>query len=425
MRISSYAIRATQYEMKNTYTFKIATIGALYFFFGFVTWANSILVPYLKIACELSNFQSYLVTFAFYVAYFVMAIPSSIILNKTGYKNGIVLGLLTCAIGAALFIPAASSRVYWLFLIALYVVGTGLAVLQTAANPYITLLGSPEGAASRINIMGVASSVAGMIAPLIFGSIALKNADNLQLEIAQLTGIAKDTLLNSLSERVITPYTILTAVLILLALMIYYSGLPEIEQKEIEESDEKHSFWKHTHLVLGVLAIFAYVGIEVLSIDSLVNYAAYQGIKLEEAKQFPAYCVGAMLIGRFLGIFVMGKKLSSQTALAFTSVAGIILVVAAIMLNGLASIWCIVLLGFFHSIMWSAIFPLAIAGLGDYTKRASSYLIMAIVGGALIPPIYGKTADLLGNNLQISYLIMIPFYLFLFYYGWKGYVVRK
>jgi len=390
-----------------------------------VTWANSILVPYLKIACELSNFQSYLVTFAFYVAYFVMAIPSSIILNKTGYKNGIVLGLLTCAIGAALFIPAASFRVYWLFLIALYVVGTGLAVLQTAANPYITLLGSPEGAASRINIMGVASSVAGMSAPHIFGSIMLENADEIQNQAVQLTGTLKIALLDDLSQRVIIPYTILAIVLLILTTMIYFSGLPDIEKENKTDLVNKQDFWKHKHLVLGVIAIFCYVGLEVLSIDSLVNYAASQGVKLENAKEFPRNCILAMLIGRFLGIFVMGKKLSSQNALAFTSIAGIVLVVAAIMLNGLASIWCIVLLGFFHSIMWSAIFPLAIAELGDYTKRASSYLIMAIVGGALIPPLYGKTADLLSNNLQISYLIMIPFYLFLFYYGWKGYVVKK
>ncbi len=411
--------------MRNSYAFKIATIGALYFFFGFVTWANSILVPYLKIACELSNFQSYLVTFAFYVAYFVMAIPSAYILNWSGYKNGIVLGLLTCAVGALLFIPAASFRVYWLFLIALYVVGTGLAVLQTAANPYITLLGSPEGAASRINIMGVASSVAGIIAPIIFGSIALKNADELQKQVLVLTGEAKESLLNGLSERVILPYAILTGVLIVLALMIYFSGLPEIEKQSEVDSNEKHDFWSHTHLVLGVGSIFAYVGIEVLAIDSLVGYAASQGYSLEAAKQFPSYAVGAMLIGRFLGIFVMGKKVTSQNALAFNSLAGIVLVVAAIVFSGTISIWCIVLLSFFHSVMWSAIFPLAIADLGAYTKKASSYLIMAIVGGALIPPLYGIIADKLHNNLQMSYLIMIPFYLFLFYYGWKGYVVKK
>ncbi|MBC7389571.1 MAG: sugar MFS transporter [Opitutaceae bacterium] len=409
--------------MNKQYTFQIATIGALFFFFGFVTWNNSILVPYLKIACELSNFQSYLVTFAFYVAYFVMAIPSSIILKATGYKNGIVLGLLVCAIGTLLFIPAAMNRFYIMFLSALYILGTGLAILQTAANPYITLLGPPEGASSRINIMGTCSSIAGMAAPLIFGSIALKNADNLQKQASELSGPLKDALLNSLSERVIAPYAILSLILVLLAMMIWFSKLPEIEKETETKVDPSDNLWKHKHLVLGVIAIFAYVGVEVLSIDSLVSYAAYQGYSLENAKNFPSYCVGAMFIGRFLGIFLMGKKISSQNALAFNSLVAILLVLTALFTKGDISIGCIVLLGLCHSIMWSSIFPLAIADLGLYTKRGSSFLIMAIVGGALIPPLYGKVADMLDNDLRASYFIMLPFYLFLLYYGFSGYKV--
>lgn len=406
--------------MNRSYTFQIATIGALFFFWGFVTWGNSILVPYLKIACELNNFQSYLVTFAFYAAYFVMAMPSSVLLNKVGYKNGIVLGLFTCAIGTLLFVPAATNRLYFLFLLALYVLGTGLAVLQTAANPYISLLGPPEGASSRINIMGTCNSIAGMSAPLVFGFIALKDADNVKQQAETLSGPLKDALLNSLSERVIVPYVVLTLILIGLAVFIYRSNLPEIEKESETDVVESHQFFSHPHLVLGVLAIFSYVGVEVLSIDSLVNYANFNGYALEDAKQFPAYCISAMFIGRFAGIFVMGKHLKSQTALTFASLACLLLVFVALAVKGDISIYSIVALGLFHSIMWSAIFPLAIKGLGAYTKTASSYLIMAIVGGAIIPPLYGKVADHLNNDLQKSYFVMLPFYLFLMYYGWKG-----
>lgn len=409
--------------MRSSYPIQITIIGALFFFFGFVTWANSILIPYLQIACELTNFQSYFVTFAFYVAYFVMAIPSSYILQWIGYKNGIVIGLLICATGTLLFIPAALNRYYLLFLIALYVVGTGLALLQTAANPYITLIGNPEGASSRINVMGTCNSVAGMLAPLIFGSIALKNAENLKKQAHELGGPLKEALLDSLSHRVLEPYAVLTLILVVLAILIKYSPLPEIEHPTA--AADKGSIWEHKHLVWGILSIFSYVGVEVLAIDSLVNFASTQGFNLEEAKQFPSYCIGLMLIGRIAGIFVLGKYIKAQDALAFNTLTSIGFVIASQLLSGLPAVICIILLGLWHSIMWSAIFPLAIDRLGNFTKRGSSYLIMAIVGGAIIPPLYGKIADLLHNDLKTSYLIMLPFYGILLYFGTKGYKIKK
>lgn len=409
--------------MRNTYPIQITIIGALFFFFGFVTWTNSILIPYLKIACELDNFQSYLVTFAFYVAYFVMAIPSSHILHRIGYKNGIVLGLLVCATGTMLFIPAALQRHYLFFLVALYVLGTGLALLQTAANPYITLIGTSEGASSRINIMGTCNSVAGMTAPFLFGSIILNNADNLKEQAQELGGPLKEALLDSLSHRVMEPYGLLTLILVALALMIKYSPLPEVDTPT-DTTSSQGSIWKHTHLVWGIVALFSYVGVEVLAVDSLVGFANSQGYTLEMAKLFPAYCLGTMLLGRFLGIFLLGRFVKPQDALAFNSLIALGLIIAVQLLNGFPALGCIVLLGLCHSIMWSAIFPLAIDGLGPYTKRASSYLIMAIVGGAIVPPLYGKMADILGDDLKTSYLIMLPFYGVLLYFGWSGYKVK-
>lgn len=409
--------------MRNPYPLQIATIGALFFFFGFVTWTNSILVKYLQIACELDNFESFFITSAFYGAYFFMAIPSSYILNWVGYKNGIVIGLLICAIGTLLFIPAALSRYFLLFLIAQYTIGTGLTLLQTAANPYITLIGHPEAAASRINIMGTCSSVAGMLAPVILGSIMFENVDYLERQAQELLGAAKDALLNNLSHRVLEPYAILTIVLVALAVLIRYSPLPGVET-ESSVSQSKGNLWEHPHLVWGILSIFAYVGVEVLAIDSLVGYANSQGFTLEQSKQFPSYAVGLMLVGRFVGIFILNKTIRPQHALTVNTLVAVSLIVLSQFTSGMTSISCILLLSLCHSIMWSVIFPMAIDGLGSYKKRASSYLIMGIVGGALIPPVYGKLADILHNNLKISYLTMLPFYAILLYFGWAGYKIK-
>src|SRR5690606_7733252 len=213
----------------------IIIIGVLFFIFGFVTWLNSVLVPYLKIACELNNFQSYFVVTAFYISYLVMALPSAWILKITGFKKGMSLGLLVMAVGALIFIPAAYTRTYGLFLLGLFVLGTGLAVLQTAANPYITILGPIESAAKRISIMGIANKLAGAIAPIVLGAVLLKNTDAIIAELETMDLVEKALVLDALSERVVVPYLIMMGVLIFLALMIYFSPLPEIDTDEEDE----------------------------------------------------------------------------------------------------------------------------------------------------------------------------------------------
>ena len=269
----------------------ILIIGALFFIFGFVTWMNSVLIPYLKLACELNNFESYLVAFAFYISYLVMAIPSAWLLKKTGFKNGMSVGLGIMAIGALIFIPAALSRTYVLFLLGLFVQGTGLAVLQTASNPYITILGPAESAAKRISIMGICNKVAGAIAPIILGAIALKDADGLKARLTTMPSAEKVNELNQLAHRVITPYIVIVVVLVILAILVSFSTLPEIDTDHEDETvaaanTHKTSIFQFPHLLLGVFTLFLYVGVEVLAGDSIISYGASQGIPLSTAKFF-------------------------------------------------------------------------------------------------------------------------------------------
>ncbi|MGZ8538477.1 MAG: sugar MFS transporter, partial [Flavisolibacter sp.] len=388
----------------------IFIIGALFFIFGFVTWLNSVLIPYLKLACELNNFESYLVAFAFYIAYFVMAIPSAWVLKKSGFKKGMSIGLLVMAIGAVIFIPAAMTRTYALFLLGLFILGTGLALLQTASNPYITIIGPPESAAKRISIMGICNKVAGAIAPIILGAVTLKNADAIQAKIVALNEVQKAAELDALAERVIIPYIIIAVVLVILALFVYYSSLPEIDTDKEDETVStanvnKTSIFQFPHLVLGVFALFLYVGVEVMAGDTIISYGASQGIPLATAKFFTTCTLLAMILGYIIGIICIPKYLSQQKALKLCAILGVIFTLASIFTHGYVSVLFIALLGLANSLMWPAIWPLAINGLGRFTKIGSSLLIMGIAGGALLPLLYGWLADII--NPKQAYWIMV------------------
>lgn len=405
----------------------IIIIGILFFIFGFVTWLNSVLIPYLKIACELNNFESYLVAFAFYISYLVMAIPSSKVLKATGFKKGMSLGLLVMAIGTILFIPAALSRTYLLFLLGLFIQGTGLAVLQTAANPYITILGPLESAAKRISIMGICNKVAGVIAPIALGAVVLKNADALLKRIETMDLAEKAAELNALSERVITPYIIMTVVLIGLAVLIYFSALPEVEadsEDEATAATNKHktSIFHFPHLLLGTLAMFLYVGVEVIAGDTVISYGASQDIAFATAKFFASITLGAMIVGYLIGIVAIPKYITQEKALKLCGILGIILGVAALLTHGIVSVLCISLLGLANALVFPAIWPLALAGLGRFTKIGSSFLIMALAGGAVIPLLYGLLADII--NSHMAYIIVIPCYLYIWFFAVKGHKVR-
>ncbi|WP_295667759.1 sugar MFS transporter [uncultured Mucilaginibacter sp.] len=402
----------------------IVIIGILFFIFGFATWMNSVLIPYLKLACELNNFKAYFVTFAFYISYFVMAIPSALVLKVTGFKKGMAIGLAIMALGALIFIPAALERTYLLFLLGLFVMGTGLAILQTASNPYIVILGPPESAAKRISIMGICNKVAGAIAPIVLGSIVLGDADSLKLRLKTMPIAEKTQQLNELASRVIPPYIVIVVILLLLTVFIFFSGLPEIDTDHEDETvaianTHKTSVFQFPYLVLGVLTLFLYVGAEVLAGDSIINYGAGQGIPLSTAKFFTTCTLIGMIAGYLVGIFCIPKYFTQQFALKVSAILGVIFTLGALFAKGYFSVFFIALLGLANSLMWPAIWPMAIIGLGKFTKIGSSLMIMAIAGGALIPLAYGRIAD--KTSLQQAYWILVPIYLFILYYSVKGY----
>jgi MFS transporter, FHS family, L-fucose permease len=413
---------------KGNYVLSITIIGALFFVFGFITWANSQLIPYLKIACELTDTQSFLVATAFFAAYFFMAIPSSIILNKTGYKKGMSVGLFIMAVGALLFIPAAQSRNYPLFLAGLFIIGTGLALLQTASNPYVTVLGPIESAAQRISIMGICNKVAGILAVFILGGIVLKNADELKAKLLVLGPAEKEAELNELASRVINPYITIAIILSLLAIVIYFINLPEIrEQEETNDtsfSQSRTSIFQFPHLILGAVAIFFYVGAEVISYDTFAAFGESLGYPLEQASTFASYTGYGLLAGYVLGIITIPRYISQQKALVGSVILSLALVLLAIFTTGMTAVICFALLGFSNAVMWPAIWPLALNGLGRFTKIGSALLIMGIVGGALLPPLYGEVSKMAGSK-QLGYWLMIPCYLFILYYAVKGYKVTR
>ncbi|MFD2517340.1 sugar MFS transporter [Salinimicrobium flavum] len=407
----------------------IIIIGALFFIFGFVTWLNSVLIPYLKIACELNNFQSYFVVTAFYISYLVMALPSAWVLQKTGYKKGMSLGLLVMAVGAVIFIPAAYSRTYEIFLLGLFVQGTGLALLQTAANPYVVVLGPAESAAKRISIMGICNKVAGVLAPIVLGAILFSSADNIGETIEALSGVEKSAALDELAQRVIDPYLVMMAILIILAGLVYFSSLPEVdadaEDEELAKSNlNKTSIFQFPHIFLGTLALFLYVGVEVIAGDTIITYAnESHGIPLVDAKFFASITLSAMIIGYVVGIFTIPRFITQENALKTSAILGLVFGLVAIYTDGFVSVLSIALLGLANALVWPAIWPMALAGLGRFTKIGSSFLIMAIAGGALIPPVYGYLADIL--DPQQAYWILIPCYLYILFFAVKGYKIKS
>lgn len=405
-------------------------LGTLFFIFGFVTWLNGTLIQYLKIACELTtSTETFFVTFAFYISYFVMALPSSWVLKKTGFRNGMMLGLLVMAAGALLFIPAANTRWYALFLTGLFVIGTGLSILQTASNPYITIVGPIESAARRISIMGICNKVAGVLAPVILSVIILSDADDLTKELQTMSVAAKEIKLAELASRVVVPYLLMAIALVLLAVFVRLSPLPEIESERQEDvvqnpEGEKKNIFQYPNLILGAIALFLYVGVEVIAGDTIGLYGQSQNIPLSEAKYFTAFTLSAMVVGYIIGIATIPKIISQPKALAVSAGVSILFSILILVTEGYTSVLFVALLGLGNALVWPAIWPLAIHGLGKFTKTGSALLVMAIAGGALLPLLYGKLADTPSIGHQQAYWMLVPCYIFILYYSVKGYKVK-
>lgn len=416
---------------RSSYLTSIFLIGVLFFVFGFVTWLNGTLIPFLKLACELkTDTQAFFVTFAFYMAYFFLALPSSSILKRIGFKNGMALGLAVMAIGSLIFIPAANSRAFGLFLAGLFVQGAGLALLQTASNPYISVIGPIESAAQRISIMGICNKVAGAISPIILGAIVLNNATALEARYQTAeTAVLKTQILDELAQRVIMPYAIIAVTLIAVALMIRFSPLPEIntdEDKSVatEGSTTKTSVFQYSNLVLGVLCLFLYVGVEVMAGDVIGTYGRNLGFQLDQTRFFTTFTLLSMLVGYIFGIILIPKYMAQETGLRISAILGIVFTIGAFLSTGIVAVTFIALLGLANALMWPAIFPLAINGLGKFTNTASALLVMGIAGGAIIPILYGKLAESISFQTAF-FIIMIPCYIYILYYAVSGHKVAK
>lgn len=415
----------------------IAIIGVVFFIIGFVSWVNSILIPYFKIACELTNFQSYFVTFAFYIAYLVMSVPVAYLLKRTGYKKGMMYGFVCLSLGAFLFIPAALGRIYGIFLTGLFIMGTGLSILQGAANPYITIIGPIESAARRISMMGICNKFAGIVSPLIFAAVVLHSNQDIirSLEEGLVPPETKGMVLDELIRGVIWPYAILGIFLLGIGLFINYSALPDIDPEQEDGrianlNHDKTSVFQFPYLVLGVIALFLHVGTQVIAIDTIINYAGSMGVGLLDAKFFPSYTLGATIAGYILGILLIPKIISQKNALTFCTVLGLILSFGVLYADQTVtlfghkanlSIWFLASLGIPNSLIYAGIWPHAIRDLGRFTKIGSSLLVMALCGNAILPLIYGKLADI--TSLQKGYWVLIPCFIYLIWYATTGYKI--
>lgn len=405
----------------------ILIIGGLFFIFGFITWLNGILIPYLQIACELTDFQALFVAFVFYISYTLMALPSAWLLNKTGFKKGMMYGLWIMALGTAIFVPAAMVRTYGVFLAGLFIVGTGLAVLQTAANPYITVIGPEESAAKRISILGICNKAAGALAPLILAYFILNDGDALIASLEQMEETARVAVLDGLARRVINPYLVITGILFLLGIGINLSPLPVLKGESdntssTSENSDKRNIFQFPHLILGALALFFYVGAEVIAGDTIIRYGLSLGIEMKTAKVFTSLTLAFMVAGYIVGALLIPKYLHQRKALLYSGILGVAFALGIIFSEGITSVIFVALLGLANALVWPAIWPLAIKDLGKFISTGSALLIMAISGGAILPLVWGKLSDIYDS--QAAFLVLIPLYAFIIFYAVKGHKVQ-
>jgi len=412
---------------QTSYAGSLTLLTTLFFIWGFITCLNDILIPHLKAVFTLSYTQAMLVQFCFFTAYFVVSVPSGYLLKKISYKAGIVTGLSIASIGCLLFYPAAGQHCYPLFLVALFVLASGITLLQVAANPYVTLLGKPETASSRLTITQAFNSLGTTIAPyfgaLIVLAVAVKSAE----EIAQLNSVELSAYQALQSAAVQMPYLGLATVLLLMAVVFALIKLPDIQSAEevsekarVHTNEHKTSAWAYQHLVLGAVAIFMYVGAEVCIGSFLINFLTepkVAGLSLVEAGKYASFYWGGAMVGRFMGAALM-QKVPAAKLLTFNALVAVILVIAAITGAGHLVMWSVLAVGLCNSIMFPTIFSLAISGLAEHTRQGSGILCTAIVGGAILPLIQGVFADSVG--IQSAFIIPALCYAYIAYYGYSG-----
>lgn len=415
----------------------IIIIGVLFFMFGFITWLNGALIPFLQLVCQLSEVQALLIAFSFYIAYVVMALPMARVLIWSGYKNAMSIGLGLIALGCALFIPAALSQQFAVFLLAQFVVGSGLTLLQTASNPYLVRVGPEQSAAARISLMGILNKSAGVLAPLVFTWLVLQDLGHITAEsLALLDEAQRLQQLEMLSLQLITPYAGIAVAILLLAVALRFSALPDLPAEPAPVSTGKGdaSVWQHRHLVLGVITLFCYVGVEVIAGDTIGLLGS--ALQVPGATTLTSYTLAFMVLGYSLGLLLVPRLLSQRQALAISAGLGLVLSVAILLSDAQSSaiaavLWgwagipllpdpvsLVALLGLANALVWPAVWPLALAGLGSLTPKGSALLIMGIAGGAILPLVYGVLSEQTGPIS--AYMVLLPCYAMILYYALHG-----
>ena len=408
----------------------IAIVGGLFFIIGFFTWINGPLITFVKLAFDVSEISAFLVLMVFYLSYFFLALPSSWILKGTGMKKGLALSLAVMAVGAMMFGEFATRRWFGGALGGLFVIGGGLALLQTAVNPYISILGPIESAARRIALMGICNKIAGILAPVVIGSLVLHGIGDLASQVEVADAATKAQLLNEFAAKIHTPYLVMAGILLLLAVAVLFSPLPEVSPAEANATPAaggasgRSSIFQFPHLWLGVLCLFVYVGVEVLAGDAIGTYGNGFGLPLDQTKFFTSFTLGAMLLGYVVGLLAIPRFVSQERFLSISAVLGVAFAIAAYFTEGYVSVGFVAALGFANAMMWPAIFPLAIKGLGRFTETGSALLIMGIAGGAIIPQLFAVLKQ--HYDFQLVFMALaVPCYLYILFFARVGHRIGK
>lgn len=411
---------ATSAENQN-HNIPLIILTSLFFMWGFLTVMNDVLIPHLKNYFDLSYTQASLIQFCFFGAYGIMSIPASMIVKRIGYQNGAVLGLIVAGFGCFMFFPAAELSVYALFLAALFILASGITILQVSANPYVTRLGSPEGASQRLTLTQAFNSLGTTVGPWVGGLLILGGVTYGATELATMDKEAVAAYYKSKADAVKMPYVFMGLSLIGLAVFFRFMKLPKIVDAELAPGGEHKKAWEHKHLILGAIGIFMYVGGEVSIGSWLINLLGdpnVAGLDEEHASALLMYFWGGAMVGRFIGAFLM-TNIAPQKLLTVFAIAVVALLISTAFTSGKVAMYSVIAIGLFNSIMFPTIFSLALNRLGAATSEGSGILCVAIVGGALVPLAQGVMADSVG--IQLSYLLPVICYAYIAFYGFKGY----
>ena len=402
-------------------TTAVAIIGVTFFVFGFVTWLNGPLISFVKLAFTLSDVEAFLVPLVFYMSYFVFALPAAAVLRRTGMKRGMAVGLIVMAIGTAMFGQFVAMRTFMGALTGLFVIGSGLALLQTAVNPYISIIGPIEGAARRIAIMGICNKTAGIFAPIVFGLLIMHGVNDLSATVAGAHGAAREALLQDFAARIYGPYMLMAVALAMLAVAVLKSPLPELSGESAPAAGESDTrgLSRYPHLWLGVACLFVYMGAEVMAGDAIGTYGQAFGLPFEQTSYFTSLTLAAMLVGYLCGFAVIPRFVSQERYLAFSAIMGLLATIGAFLTRDYVSVAFVAALGFANAMMWPAIFPLSIRGLGRHMEAGSALLVMAICGGALIPQLFALLKEHI--DFQLAFLLLMgPSYLYILFFAVRG-----